>query len=340
MILQFLIAWLATSINRHQDHVIAYLRQENRILKAKLKGRRMQLTDAERRRLAVLAHSIARKDLKDLATLATPDTLRRWYCRLVDQAPSPSRQGKSLGRPRVIAEIEQLAVRMAHENPTWGYRRIQGALSNLGYHIHNTTVRTILRHNHIDPAPLRGKAGMSWTQFVKRHLAVLQATGFFEARLSAVVPHWTVRTQQGRDLSAQGVQLIGLICQDILRVSTRVAQQGRVLGSGCITHVDVRYPLILSRRQGVLDRALPTLHLVSSQPVVLQIDARPMKQKRSPPEKSTADSPLAARRTALGCGVSPLRLVLESPGVVGNRKRMSSPGRPTTSEANPYQAAA
>ena len=340
MILQFLIAWLATSVNRHQDHVIAYLREENRILQAKLKGRRMQLTDAERRRLAVLAHSIKRKDLKDLSTLATPDTLRRWYCRLVDQAPSPSRQGKSLGRPRVIAEIEQLAVRMANENPTWGYRRIQGALSNLGYHIHNTTVRTILRRNHIDPAPLRGKAGMSWTQFVKRHLAVLQATGFFEARLSAVVHHWTVGTQQGRDLSSQGVQLIGLICQDMLRVLTLVTQQWRVLWSGCITHVDVRYPLILRRRQGVFDRALPTLHLVSFQPVALQIDARPMKQKRRPPGKSTADSPLAVRRTALGGGVSPLRLVLEWPGVVSNCKRLSSPSRPINAEANSSQAAA
>jgi hypothetical protein len=290
--------------------------------------------------LAVLAHSIERNDLKDVSTLATPDTLRRWYCRLVDQAPSQSQQGKSLGRPRVIAEIEQLAVRMAKENPTWGYRRIQGALSNLGYHIHNTTVRTILRRNHIDPAPLRGKAGMCWTQFVKRHMAVLQATGFFEARLLVVGHLWTMGTQQGRYLSAQGVQLIGLICQDMLRVSTLVAQQWCVLWSWCITHVDVQCPRILHRRQGGHNTALPTLHLVSSQPVALQIDARPMKQKHSPPGKSTADSPLAARRTALEGGVSPLRLVLESPGGVGNRLRMSHSGRPTTSGATPYQAAA
>ena len=64
-------------------------------------------------------------DLKDLSTLATPDTLRRWYGRLVDQAPSQARQGKSLGRPRVRAEIEQLAVRMDKENPTWGYWKCQ-----------------------------------------------------------------------------------------------------------------------------------------------------------------------------------------------------------------------
>lgn len=55
MSFQLLIAWFATRINRHQDQIIHYLREENRILKAKRKGRRIQLTDTERRRLAVLA---------------------------------------------------------------------------------------------------------------------------------------------------------------------------------------------------------------------------------------------------------------------------------------------
>jgi hypothetical protein len=71
MILQLLVAWLAVRISRHQDHVIAYLFEENRILKAKLKGKRLQLTDTERRRLAELAHPIDRKRLKDVSTIAT-----------------------------------------------------------------------------------------------------------------------------------------------------------------------------------------------------------------------------------------------------------------------------
>ena len=77
MILQLLIAWLAVRISRYQDHVMTYLLEENRILKAKLKGKRIQLTDTERRRLAVLAHPIDRKQLKDISTIATPDTLQR-----------------------------------------------------------------------------------------------------------------------------------------------------------------------------------------------------------------------------------------------------------------------
>jgi putative transposase len=163
MILPLLIAWLTARINRHQDHVMTYLREENRILKAKLKGRWIQFTDTERRRLAVLAHPIDRKHLKDVSTIAPPDTLQRWYRRLGVQGPSRQSQSRPLGRPRVATEIEQFIVRMANENPRWGHRRIQGALSNLGYDIDHTTVRHILRRNHIDPAPIRGKTCISWS---------------------------------------------------------------------------------------------------------------------------------------------------------------------------------
>jgi hypothetical protein len=68
---------------------------------------------------------------------------------------------------------------MAEENPTRGYRRIQGALANLGHHIDKITVRNILRRHHIDPAPKRRQAGMIWTQFLKMHWDVLAAPDFF-----------------------------------------------------------------------------------------------------------------------------------------------------------------
>ena len=103
MIRQRLIAWLASRINRHQDYVIRYLREENRILKAKRTGKRMPLTDTERRRLAVLAHLINRTDLKELSTIATAeepsgvvsqaaDDCMGWLCcgcRLIDSVFQP-----------------------------------------------------------------------------------------------------------------------------------------------------------------------------------------------------------------------------------------------------------
>jgi len=249
MILQLLIAWLAARINRQQDHVMTYLREENRILKAKLKGRRVQLTDTERRRLAVLAHPIDRKHLKDVSTIVTPDTLQRWYHCLVVQEPSHQSQSRPLGRPRVAAEIEQLAVRMANENPRWGYRRIQGALSNLGYDIDKTTVRNILRRNHIDPAPIRGKIGMSWAQFVKLHLDALEASGFFATPWSKIKRSWTSMTRIGFNFSLQGRQLLDLVFYKTLSVLTRVAQQWHTLWSRCLPSLVAQYHFIFGRRR-------------------------------------------------------------------------------------------
>src|SRR6266511_1151258 len=198
MILHVLIAMVAGWIQRHQQQVITYLLAENRVLKAQLGGRRLRLTDTERRRLAALAHPLGRKRLKELSTVATPDTLMRWYHRLIARKFDGSQHRRMLGRPRVTEEIEQLIMRMAEENPSWGYRRIQGALGNLGYHIDKSTVRNILRRYHLEPAPQRRRAGMSWAQFLRLHWEVLAATDFFtvevatrRVQIAGITPHPT-----------------------------------------------------------------------------------------------------------------------------------------------------
>jgi len=85
---------------------MAYLREENRILKAKLWGRRIHLTDTERRCLAVLAHPVDRKHLRNIAPIATTDILQRWRRRLVDQDVHHMEEGKKPGRSRVAIEYE------------------------------------------------------------------------------------------------------------------------------------------------------------------------------------------------------------------------------------------
>jgi hypothetical protein len=100
--------------------------EENRVLKAQLGGRRLHLTDMERRRLAALAQPLGRKRLKELATLVTPEPPLRWYRRLIAQKFDGSRQRRPLGRLRVAEEVEQLVIRMAEENASCYYRRIQG----------------------------------------------------------------------------------------------------------------------------------------------------------------------------------------------------------------------
>ncbi len=117
MIFHMLIAMVAGWIQRHQQHVIAYLHEENRVLKAHLDDRWLRLTDTERRRLAALAHPLGRKRLKDVATIATPDTLLRWYKQLSAQKFDGSTHRHHVGRPRVVEEIEQLVIRMAEDTP-------------------------------------------------------------------------------------------------------------------------------------------------------------------------------------------------------------------------------
>jgi len=184
MILQVLIAMIAGWINRHQQQVIVYLLEENRTLHAKFGRRRIRFTDTERHRLAALAFPIGRNRLQSLATLATSDTLMRWYKQPVAQKFDGSQKRNKLGRPRVSDEIEAPVLQMANDNPTWGYRRIQGALVNIGHHIDKIAVRNILRRHHIDPAPKRRQGGMSGSQFLKMHWEALAATDFFTVEVA------------------------------------------------------------------------------------------------------------------------------------------------------------
>jgi len=102
--------------------VIAFLREENRTLKAQLTERRLQLDDAQRR-LRVLGQRLGRAVLRDAATLVTPDTILRWHRELIARKWTRTRHRP--GRPEVLAEIRRLVLRMATENPSWG-TRIQG----------------------------------------------------------------------------------------------------------------------------------------------------------------------------------------------------------------------
>jgi hypothetical protein len=127
--LQFLMLIFAGWVNRSQQHVIEYLQEENRVLREQLGGKRLRFTDGQRCRLAAKAKAIGRKGLFEIGTLVTPDTLLRWYRRLIAKKYDGSKVRKA-GRPKTAVEIEQLIIRMARDNPRWGYTRIRGALRN------------------------------------------------------------------------------------------------------------------------------------------------------------------------------------------------------------------
>ena len=108
------------------------MREENRILREQLGDRRVRFNDDQRRRLAVRAKGLGRKLLAEVASLVTPDTLLAWHRKLIAEKYDSHNQ-RGPGRPRTRKEWQDLIVRMAEENRTWGYRRIQGAITNLGY---------------------------------------------------------------------------------------------------------------------------------------------------------------------------------------------------------------
>ena len=129
-----------------------YLAAENRILREQVKGR-LLLSESEKKTLAEIGFRLGRKSLEDVAKAARPDTILGWYRKLVAQKFDGSKARQSPGRPRVDAEIEQLIVRMAKENPGWGYDRIVGGLAN-----HDTkytqSFRAIIAAGHVTALPL------------------------------------------------------------------------------------------------------------------------------------------------------------------------------------------
>jgi putative transposase len=127
----------------------------------------------------VKAKILGRRVLRDIATIVTPDTLLAWHRRLIAQQYDGI-AGRGPGRPPVIAEIRALIVRMATENRTWDYTRIQGAeaLANLDHEVGRGTIANILREHGLEPAPERLKK-TTWKEFLKIHWDVLTATDFF-----------------------------------------------------------------------------------------------------------------------------------------------------------------
>ena len=172
---------VSESLNDHIQLRNDYLMAENRILRDQIDGP-VQLTDSERKELAEIGAKLGKKTLEEIATVAQPDTILAWNRKFADQKVKTSEPRKSVGRPRVDQEIEEWVIRMARENRSWGYDRIQGSMKHLGYTISDQTVGNILKRHGVPPAPERQKT-ITWGEFVRSHWEVFVATGFFNSEL-------------------------------------------------------------------------------------------------------------------------------------------------------------
>jgi hypothetical protein len=205
---RLLLTSLAGWMNQRHLLAIDYLREENLVLREQLGDRRLKLTDEQRRRLAAKAKGLGRKLLTEVATIVTPETLLAWHRRLIAQKYDGS-ASRGAGRPRTRGEVEELIVRMAEENRDWGYRRIQGALSNLGHEIARSAIADILQRHGIEPAPERNRK-TTWKEFLARHWELIVAADFFTVEV------WTHRGLQRFvvlffiELSKRKVEIAGI----------------------------------------------------------------------------------------------------------------------------------
>jgi len=180
--LQLPLATFAGWVNRHQAEVIEYLVEENRVLKEQLGGRRLRLTDDQHRRLAAKGKILGRRVLARIATSVTPDTIIRWHHRLI--AMKWTHASRRVGRPGIMKAIRKLIVRMATDNSSWGYCRIQGELKKLDHRVARSTIANTLRANGSRPSSERP---MAWRTFLRAHADVIAATDFFTVEV------WTAR---------------------------------------------------------------------------------------------------------------------------------------------------
>ena len=201
--LQLLLIVLTGWLERRDREAIAYLIEENRLLRRQLGGRRLRLTDDGRRRLAGRAFRLGRQALQQMATIVRPDTLLRWHRQLI------ARKWTYASRPRrrgVLEEIRRLVVRMAAENPTWGYTRIQGALNNVGHEVGRSTIARILKAQGLPPVPDRPT---SWQTFLRAHWGAIAGADFFTTEVwpwRGLVTYYTVFVI---NLATRRVQILG-----------------------------------------------------------------------------------------------------------------------------------
>jgi len=149
---------------------VVMLRQEVAVLRRQVA--RPALQPPDRALLAGLSRLISRTRLTRF--FVQPDTLLRWHSELVRRKWTYS---KPSGRPRIPAGTVQVVIRLTRENPTWGYRRIQGELSGLGIDLAPASVWNILQSHGIDPSPDR--TGPTWGEFLRAQATTMLACDFF-----------------------------------------------------------------------------------------------------------------------------------------------------------------
>jgi putative transposase len=161
------------------------LRHQLAVLQRRQPGR-PNLNWADRALIATLLGVIPKARRQGLRLLVTPDTIQRWHRDIISRRwAARSMRGRS-GRPATRRNIRALVLRLARENPEWGYRRIHGELAGLGVKMAASTAREILNKAGIDPAPRR--TGPGWLQFLRSQAEAILACELLHSRAAGRHP--------------------------------------------------------------------------------------------------------------------------------------------------------
>jgi transposase InsO family protein len=164
--------------DRDKDAEILALRHQIMVLERQLGKERVRFTPYDRAFLAALLHRLPTDALRRVRLLVRPDTVLRWHRDLVARQHAAASRPKRPGRPRTVHSIRALVLRLARENPHWGYRRIHGELLVLGIQIAASTVWEMLKDAGINPAPQRSSS--TWADFLHSQADTLLACDFLE----------------------------------------------------------------------------------------------------------------------------------------------------------------
>ncbi|GAA2264132.1 MULTISPECIES: integrase core domain-containing protein [Kitasatospora] len=164
--------------DRAKDMEILALRHQITVLERQLNGQRVRFEASDRALLAALLQGLPPQVLRRMRLLMRPDTVLRWHRDLLARRHAARSWPKRGGRPRTVRSIRALVLRLAAENPGWGYRRLHGELLVLGVKVAASTFWEILKEAGIPPSPER--ASSTWADFLRSQANVLLACDFFE----------------------------------------------------------------------------------------------------------------------------------------------------------------
>ena len=150
--------------DREKDIEILALRHQITVLERQLNGQQVRFHAIDRALLASLLQGLPREALRRMRLLVRPDTVLRWHRDLVARRHAARSRPKRGGRPPTVHSIRALTLRLARENPNWGYRRLHGELLVLGVKVAASTVWEILKEAGIEPSPER--ASSTWADFL------------------------------------------------------------------------------------------------------------------------------------------------------------------------------